>query len=220
MSLGLLFQDEFKGYYQSKIIILLWIGLPLISLLVHFIPSNEEIPIASLAALIVASVGGTLAGVMISTTIVNEMNKNVYSLFLVRPVKRYNLLLAKFLAVYTCIVIATGLSVTSGLIIDILMKGMPQQVLLEETIESVAISLAAMGIATSAGLLIGSNTKSVAVAAILSIYLGNQLSMVSVLPGIFLRDWIHPILFSAVIGIAISATFLIIAIILFNKKQL
>ena len=220
MSLGLLYLDEFKGYFQSKIIIILWIGLPLISLLVHFIPSNEEIPIATLAALIVASVGGTLSSVMISTTIVNEMNRDVYSLFLVRPVKRYDLLLAKFLAVYTCIVIATLLSVTSGLILDIITKGMPQQVLLEETLESIAISLAAMGIATSAGLLIGSNTNSVAVAAILSIYLGNQLSMVSILPGIFLRAWVNPIIFSILLGVPITAAFLIISIMLFNKKQL
>ncbi len=220
MSLGLLYADEFKGYYQSKIIIILWIGLPLISLLVHFIPSNEEIPIASLAALIVASVGGTLSGVMISTTIVNEMNQNVYSLFLVRPVKRHELLLSKFLAVYTCIVIATIFSVTSGLIIDIIIKGPPQQVLLMDTLESVAISLAAMGIATSAGLLIGSNTKSVAVAAILSIYLGNQLSMVSILPGIFLRTWINPIFFSILIGVAATTACLVIAVVLFNKKQL
>ena len=220
MSLGLLYLDEFKGYFQSKVILILWIGLPLISLFMHFIPSNEEIPISSLAALVVASVGGTLSAVMISTTTVNEMNQDVYSLFLVRPVKRYELLLAKFLAVYTCIVIATGLSVTSGLIIDILTKGMPQQVLLEETIESVAIAMAAMGIATSAGLLIGSNTNSVAIAAILSIYLGNQLSMISILPGIFLRDWINPIIFSILIGVITTTAFLIATVILFTRKQL
>ncbi|NHI92967.1 MAG: hypothetical protein EAX96_10735 [Candidatus Lokiarchaeota archaeon] len=219
MSLGLLYLDEFKGYYQSKVIIILWIGLPIITLLLHFIPSNEEIPISSLAALVVASVGGTISSVMISTTIVSEMNQNVYVLFLVRPVKRANLLIAKFLAVYTCLTIATVLSVTSGLIVDIFTKGMPQQVLLEDTFESITISLAAMAIATSAGLLIGSNSKSIAVAAILSIYLGNQLSIISILPGIFLSTWINPILFSILIGLPTTIALLIVSMMLFNKKQ-
>jgi ABC-2 type transport system permease protein len=219
MSLWLLYTDELKGYLKSRVLLVLWVGLPVAALLLHFIPSNEEVPLASLVAIAIASIGGTISSVMISTTIVNELHQNVYILFLVRPIRRYELLLAKFLAVYTTLIVATGLSIAAGMVIDILTKGLPPQVILEQTFESIALSLAAMGIATAAGVLIGSNAKSVAVAAILSVYLGNQLSLISVLPGLFFSAFINPILFSVAVGVTASAALLAVAMLLFNKKQ-
>ncbi len=47
MKLGLLFKDELLGFYKSKVMIFLWIGLPVVALLFRFISgasTGQEIP--------------------------------------------------------------------------------------------------------------------------------------------------------------------------------
>ena len=113
MSLKILFVDELKGFYKSKVMIVLWVGLPLLSLLFHYIvPDTEGIPISSIVAIILSSIGGTLGSAMLSTSIASEKIRHVYDLFLIRPVKRTSILLAKFFSVYLCLIIATGISLT------------------------------------------------------------------------------------------------------------
>ena len=57
MQLGLLFVDELRGFYKSKVMIFLWIGLPVIALLFRFISaegSGQTIPFTLISALIVS----------------------------------------------------------------------------------------------------------------------------------------------------------------------
>ena len=219
MSFFLLFWDEIRGFIKSKVMITLWIGLPLLSIIMHFIqPNTEGMPISIFTGLLVASIGGLLAAVMLSTTMVNELNARVYDLYLIRPVKRWHLIIAKYLAVFLCLTVATFLSLAVGLLIDNFTVGLPADTIIKDTLGSLAVSLAAMSISSAAGILIGILVNSVALAAILSIYLGQQLSLVAVLPGIFFET-INPIWFSIGIGVAVTAVILIIEIIVFNKKQ-
>lgn len=219
MSLALLFKDELRGFYKSKVMIVLWIGLPLIPIFMRLIqPETEGIPITALVGLLMASVSGTLSSVMLSTTLVNEKSNHVYDLFLIRPVKRYHLLLAKFLAVYLCLFIAIIISLSIGLGIDLLTLEIPFATLIKGVWESLAISMAAMAIACSAGLLLGVLVNSVMVAAILSVYLGNQMSMIAVLPAMLIEG-INPVLFSAIVGVSTTAIILTVMFIIFERKQ-
>ena len=198
--------------------IILWIGIPILSLLLHFVPNTEDFPITSLVAILIASIGGTLAAAMLSTSIASEKSRHVYDLFLIRPVRRRDILLAKFSAVYLCLIIATGISLILGLIIDGLTIGILSKYVLVQTFESLFISLAGMAISCSIGMLFGILVSSVPVAAILSVYLGNQLTALSILPTVFL-DFINPILFALIIGITVPTCILIISIITFNRRQ-
>jgi len=219
MSLKILFLDELKGFYKSKVMIILWVGMPLLSLLFHYIvPNTEGIPISSIVALIFSSIGGMLASAMLSTSIASEKVRHVYDLFLIRPVRRTNILLAKFFAVYLCLIIATGISLAIGLIIDQLTIGTLPEYVIDQTIESLSISLAAMAISCSIGIFFGVMVSSVPVAAILSVYLGNQLSAISILPTLFI-DFIDPILFSLLIGSIVPTIILTISIMIFARKQ-
>ena len=219
MSLKILFLDELKGFYKSKVMIILWVGLPLLSLLFNFlVPDIEDFPISSIVAIIFSSIGGMLASAMLSTSIASEKVRHVYDLFLIRPVRRTNILLAKFFAVYLCLIIATGISLVIGLIIDQLTIGNLPDYVIDQTIESLAISLAAMAISCSIGIFFGIMVSSVPVAAILSVYLGNQISAISILPTLFL-DFIDPILFSLLIGSIVPTIILIISIMIFARKQ-
>jgi len=219
MSLKILFVDELKGFYKSKVMIVLWVGLPLLSLLFHYIvPDTEGIPISSIVAIILSSIGGTLGSAMLSTSIASEKIRHVYDLFLIRPVKRTSILLAKFFSVYLCLIIATGISLTLGLILDQIFIGNLPEFVLNQTIESLTISIAAMAISCSIGIFFGIIVSSVPVATILSVYIGNQISAISILPTVFL-DFIDPIVFSLLIGCIAAVLMLAISSILFSRKQ-
>ena len=218
MSFLLLFLDELKGYVKSKVMIVLWFGLPLLSFLIHFIqPETEDFPISFLVVLLVSSIGGTLSAIMLSTSIVSEKNRHVYELFLIRPVKRYNLLLAKFFAVFLCLIIAIFISLIGGLLIDIITVGFPENYL-NSIFDSLIISMSSMAITCSIGIFIGVLVSSVAVAAILAVYLGGQLSSIIILPTFFIPG-LDPEILALILGISISTVVMSINILLFSRMQ-
>jgi ABC-type transport system involved in multi-copper enzyme maturation permease subunit len=197
----------------------LWIGLPILTIVMHFFqPDMEEFPFSVLVSIVVSTIGGTLASAMLSTSLTSEINQKVYDLFLIRPLKRITILFAKFVAVYFCLVIAIIISLTLGLIIDYITIGGLTEGVINTLFESLAISLAAIAISCSIGLLFGITISSVPVAAILSVYLGNQLSALSILPVLFI-DIINPFIFAAVIGISIPIILISISSILFIRKE-
>src|SRR3972149_2472306 len=126
MQMALLFVDELRGFYKSKVMVFLWTGLPIIALLFRFISagsSGQNISFTLISALIVSSIGGTLASVMLAVFIINEKNRRVYDLFLIRPLKRRDILLAKFFSVYTCVAIASFIAVLAGIVTDFATTG-------------------------------------------------------------------------------------------------
>jgi len=219
MNLRILFVDELKGFYKSKVMLILWFGMPFLTLLLHFLnPDLEELPVSILVALLISSIGGTLSAALLSTSIANEKSHHVYDLFLVKPVPRYSILLAKYFAVYLCLIIATGISLIIGLIIDTYTSGSVPDYILQNTLDSLSISLAAMSISCSIGIFFGILVSSVPVAVILSVYIGNQVSAVSILATIFI-DFINPSIFALIIGVSMTVLFIGISIIVFNRKQ-
>lgn len=219
MSLGLLIKDELKGFYKSKVMLVLWIGMPLLSLLLHYLqPDTEGIPISVFIGLMVSSLSGTLASVMLSTTIVSEKERHVYDLFLIRPVKRWHLMISKLVAVYLCILVATALSIGVGITMDAISSEIPPNAVLDGVWDSLAISMSAMAISCSMSVLIGILVNSTMVAAILAIYIGNQLSLVAILPGIFLES-LNTVLFSMAVGIVATVVINIAIALILRRKQ-
>ncbi|UCD02200.1 MAG: hypothetical protein JSV23_04060 [Promethearchaeota archaeon] len=219
MSLILLFLDELKGFAKSKVMIVLWFGLPILSFLIQFInPAElEGMPISFLVSLVVSSIGGTLSVIMLSTSIVNEKNRHVYELFLVRPVRRSSILIAKYLAVYLCLVIAISISLTVGLIFDAFTGDLIENYL-DITFESLITGVSSMSITCSIGIFIGVLISSVPVAAILSVYLGSQLSSIIILPTFFIPD-LNTELLALTLGISLTIIMMGMNILLFNRKQ-
>ncbi len=219
MSLLLIFLDELKGYAKSKVMLVLWFGLPLLSFFIQFINPNEleGMPISFLVSLIVSSIGGTLSAIMLSTSIVSEKNRHVYELFLIRPVRRSSLILAKFFAVYLCLVIAVSISLIIGLLIDAFTGDLIENYL-DITFESLIIGISSMSISCSIGIFFGVLVSSVPVAAILSVYLGSQLSTLIILPTIFF-EMLNPIILALSLGITITIVMMSINILIFSKQQ-
>ncbi len=219
MKLPLLFVDELKGFYKSKVMISLWVGLPLVSILFYFLSSNtgSPIPFTVVSAIVVSSLAGTLASVMLAVSIINEKNRHVYELFLIRPLKRRNIIIAKFLSVYACIAIAAILAIILGVVADYLTTSTLSEAVLSNTFQSLSISLSMMATSCATGVLIGVASPSVLVGAILVIYGGNQISALPLLPSIL--NPTNPTLFTMSLGALMSIILLILAISIFDRKQ-
>lgn len=218
MSFSLLYKDELKGFYKSKVMVVLWVGLPLMSLLLHQLsPDTGDMPLSTLTAILVSSIGGTLAAVMLVVSIVNEKNGHVFDLFITRPIKRRDLIISKFFAVYSCIAIASLLALALGYAVDYYGTEDPPEALLKVTFESFAISLSMIAISSSIGILIGVLSPSVLVGVILVIYGGNQLAALPMLPTALGISYGVP--FTIILGAVLAFVFLLISVLVFNRRQ-
>lgn len=220
MPTGLLFKDELQGFYKSKVMIFLWVGLPVIALLFRFLStgsSGQELPFTLISSIVVSSIGGTLAAVMLAVFIINEKNRHVYDLFLIRPIKRQEIIVAKFFAVYVCVAIASAIAVLVGAATDFATTGALPATLLSDAAQSLAITLSMIAVSCGAGVLIGVISPSVLVGAILVIYGGNQISVVPLIPELLgLPD---AAIYTIALALAFAAALLGLAAELFNRKQ-
>ena len=220
MKLSLLYVDELRGFYKSKVMLFLWIGLPIIAVLFRFVQYEtieQTISFTVISALVVSSLAGTLAAVMLTVSIINEKNRHVYELFLIRPLKRREIILAKFLSVYTCVAIASFIAVFFGMGTDYLTTGAISAVVLTNLGQSLAISLSMVAVACAAGVLIGVAAPSVLVGAILVIYGGNQISVLPLVPTLLnISDATQ---FTIGLAALTTALILLTAVGLFERKQ-
>ena len=220
MSLALLFIDELKGFYKSKVMLFLWVGLPVIAILFRFVQSSisgQEIPFTVISSLVVSALAGTLASVMLAVSLINEKNRHVYELFLIRPLKRRDILIAKFFSVYACVAIASFISILAGIVTDYVTTGTLSMVVFESLGQSLSISLSVIAISCAAGVLIGVASPTVLVGAILVIYGGNQISVIPLLPTVF--NLPNPVLFTVALAVTTAVALLAVAVVLFNRKQ-
>ena len=220
MSLPLMYKDELKGFYKSKVMLFLWTGLPVIAILFHLLKpesSQQEVPLTMLSALVVSSLSGTLSSIMLAVGIIHEKSRGVYPLFLIRPVKRWNIILGKYFAVYTCIVIAAFISVMVGLLVDHFSADGVTIQLLKQAGQSLIVSFSMMSVTASAGVFIGVVSPSVLVGVILVLYGGNQVASITFLPAMLNLPFQS--LFSFGISLLFTVGTLALAVLIFNRKQ-
>lgn len=218
MSFSLLLMDELRGFYKSKVMLFLWAGLPALAILVYVASLDSgDLSLASLAAVLVGSVGGVLSSVMLVVSIVNERERHVYDLFVIRPVKRRDIVLSKFLAVYVCVATAGVLAFAVASVVDYLSNGSLPPNFGDSAINFFVVAFSMMAISCSAGLLLGVAAPSVLVGVILVIYGANQLSASVLIPVMTVSD---ELLFPLVPGVSITALLLLGSVVLFNRKQL
>ena len=221
MTLKLLFKDELKGFYKSNVMMILWIGLPLFTLIFHLISSpdyGKELSFSLVTSSVISNIGGILASVMLSVHIIHEKSRHVYELFLIRPIKRKDILIAKFFAVFVCVVIASILACLIGLIIDYLYHGSISIEVLKGALKSLILGLYIISIACSIGVFIGVIASTVLVGIILVLFISSNISTLSmVLPTML--NFSNPFLFSVILGVFLTFIFLSLSIQLFNRQQ-
>jgi ABC-2 type transport system permease protein len=220
MNLALLYTDDLRGFYKSKVMIFLWVGLPIVAILFRFVQvstTGAEISFTVISSLVVSSLAGTLAAVMLAVSIINEKNRHVYELFIIRPVKRRDIVAAKFFSVYSAVAVAAFISILVGIAADFATTGALPSTVLNDTAQSLAISLSMIAVSCSAGVLIGIASPSVLVGAILVIYGGNQISVIPLLPTLLNIPYANAV--TVAIAAVVAASLVAAAVLLFDKKQ-
>jgi len=215
----MMYADELTGYYKSRVMLVLWVGMPVLALILHGIQPDlrGQMSLTVFSMLIVTSLAGTIAAAMLSVGIIHEKTLGVYSLFLVRPVKRRSILLGKFFAVFTCVAAAAVITLLVGLLVDWARGVAPGRAAFLELAKSAATGFSAIAITSAAAILIGIVAPSVLVGVILVIYGANQLSVVGYLP---LLLGLNPAwLYTLGIGAVLTIVLLAISVIVFNRKQ-
>ncbi|HQN75709.1 MAG TPA: ABC transporter permease [Methanomassiliicoccales archaeon] len=217
MSLALLLKDELNGFYRSKVMLALWVGLPAMAVLLYFLVDNiEGMSITFFTGIMVSSIGGLLTSVLIVVNILNEKEKKVYDLFLIRPIRRENLLLAKFGAVFLCVMVASFIAITLAAVLDSATEGYDVQEILSSMKDSLIITVSIMAINCSAGVLIGVFSPSVLVGVLLVLFGSNQLSSMVLLP--MITGW-GEMWMVGLASIGISALLLFVAALVFRHKE-
>lgn len=218
MSLWLLFKDELNGFYRSKVMLALWVGLPAMALLLYFLVDDlEGMPITVFTGLLVSSIGGLLTSVLIVVNILNEKEKKVYDLFIIRPIRRENLLLAKFGAVFLCVMVASFIAITLAAVLDSATEGYDVQEILSSMNDSLLIAVSIMAINCSAGVLIGVFAPNMLVGILLVLFGANQLSSLVLLP--MITGW-GEMWMAGAASLVISVALLIGAALVFRRKEI
>ena len=185
MKLQLLYIDELRGFYKSKVMLFLWIGLPIIALLFRFIQSSstgQAISFAVISALIVSSLAGTL-GSRHACGLHNQREEQACLRVVPDKTikkKRHNALKIP-LRLHLCCNCKFH-SYLCGDSCSYFTSGVLSATVFQDTAQSLAISLSMVAVSCSAGVLIGVAAPSVLVGAILVIYGGNQISVIPLFP--------------------------------------
>ena len=215
----MIYRDELQGFLKSKVFVILVVGLPvLVTGLRLAQPDLEGMSFFIFTAILIASISGTLGSVLLSTAITSERSRHVYELFLIRPVPRASLLLGKYFAALSALLITVVVTLGVGLATDAL-AGRAGPGIVSAGLEPAVLSLAGIAVACSVGTLLGVIVDSIAVSAILSVYLGNQLSALAILPSALAPD-LPVVAIAVAAGIIVPTALLAIAVRVFARKTL
>ncbi|MGE0400124.1 MAG: ABC transporter permease subunit [Kofleriaceae bacterium] len=191
----LLLRDELIGFARSKVMIVLWVVLPLLSMAAYLLLpdqllearglSRDQIPATAFVALIMSSLAGTVAALMVAVDLISERNRKVYELFVIRPIPRAAIVWSKFLAVFACVTVACLCSILAGLLVDWLRGAALSASDLRELVKPLVSLVGVIAISVGVGVVFGTLSKSILAAVILILYLGQNLAIIPMLPMYF-----------------------------------
>jgi ABC-type transport system involved in multi-copper enzyme maturation permease subunit len=160
----------------------------------------------------------------VSIEIVNEKNKKVYDLFLIRPVHRGSFLWAKFFAVAVCTSVAVLLAMLSGLLLDWLRGVAIGPLMLESIANSTMSAVGVVLVSTAAGILIGMISRTVLLAAMLVVFVLQYVFLVPALGAflpifaqVFPVDWIKVVIYG--ITLILSVALMTAASLIFKRME-
>lgn len=223
----IIFKDEMNGMARSWVVIGLLIGLPLLSILLFYLlPTSTQVPtipgvkisMTFFIGILIGSLGGTLSSVMLAVDIVNEKNRRVYDLLVIRPIRRADVLWAKFAAIVLLVSLACLLSLVVGMVIDAF-RGTPiSEFVVQNAFEAFLACFGTMCVSAAGGVIAGMLSPSVLIAVLFVMYGTQNLTIIPMIPTYFgLPDllWV-----SFVASIAISVALMYGAGVIFKKKEL
>ncbi|MDQ3300500.1 MAG: ABC-2 transporter permease [Myxococcota bacterium] len=191
---ALLVRDELIGFAKSKVMLVLWVVLPLIAIVGYFLlPATLTggglgdglgggLSATAFMGFLESSLSGTVAALMVAVDIVSEKNRKVYELFVIRPIRREAIIWAKFIAVFSCVTVACVVAMALGIAVDVI-RGQPMTgPMIYDAVKSVVALTGVIALSAAVGVFFGVVARSILVAVILILYVGQNLAIVPMLP--------------------------------------
>ncbi len=224
----LLIKDELWGFAKSKVMLVLWVILPAIAILGYFLlPSgavmrgsfDNKLSATAFMGLLESSIAGTVAALMVAVDIVSEKNRNVYVLYVIRPIRRSSIVLSKFAAVFGCVAVACIVSMVLGMTVDAVRGDPITGDMIYDAVQSLTSLTAVIALSAAIGVFFGVTTKSILVAVILILYVGQNVAVVPMLPMYFGILPNHFWIFMALSGLLVAIV-LWLSVFLLKRSEL
>lgn len=188
----LLLRDELVGFAKSKVMIVMWVVLPLLAMAAYLLlpdklleaqgVSRDQMSATAFVAFLMSSLAGTVAALMVAVDLVSERNRKVYELFVIRPIPRSVIVWSKFLAVFTCVTVACVCSIFAGLLVDWLRGASVSATDMHDLVRPLVALVGVIAVSVGVGVVFGTLSKSILAAVILILYLGQNLAIIPMLP--------------------------------------
>jgi hypothetical protein len=209
-----LLRDELFGFAKSKVMIVLWVLLPILAIAGYLLlPVNPitggsglQLSATAFMSFLMASLAGTVAALMVAVDIISEKNRKVYELFVIRPIRREAIIWAKFTAVFGCVTVACVVALALGIALDAVRGLRISGALLYDVLKSVATLTCVIALSAGVGAFFGVVSKTILVAVILILYVGQNLAVIPMLPylGILPNHfWLVMLIAAAVTGLLV-----------------
>ncbi len=191
-----LLRDELVGFARSRVMIVLWVVLPLLAILGYLLfTSSAEVAAGmggdhkmsanAFMTFLLSSLAGTVAALMVAVDIVSERTRKVYELYVIRPIRREAIIWAKFLAVAACVVVACVVAIALGIAVDVARGDPFTATIAYDALKGLASLTAVVSLSAAVGTFFGVISRTILVAVILVLYVGQNLTIVPMLPMYF-----------------------------------
>jgi ABC-type transport system involved in multi-copper enzyme maturation permease subunit len=221
----LMLRDELIGFAKSKVMIVLWVVLPLLAMAGYLLLPDEltnargmgGLSATAFVGFLMSSVAGTVAALMVAVDIVSERNRKVYELFAIRPIRREVIILAKFLAVFACVTVACLVSLGLGIAVDTIRGNTPR--IDYDLVKSLLSLVGVVAMSCGVGVVFGVMSRTILVAVILILYVGQNLTIIPMVP-VYLgwlpdKFWIFMLITAALTALLVFA-----ASVMFRRAEL
>jgi ABC-2 type transport system permease protein len=185
----LLVKDELIGFAKSKVMLVLWVVLPALALAGYFLlprvikqSAGANMSAVAFMGFIESSIAGTIAALMVAVDIVSEKNRKVYELYVIRPIPRSAIVLSKFIAVFACVVVACIVSFLLGIVVDAVRGHMLDAAAAYDVLKTLISLTGVVALSAAVGVFFGVTSRTILVAVLLILYVGQNLVIVPMLP--------------------------------------
>lgn len=223
---GQLVRDELIGFARSRVMLVLWVVLPCAALVGFLLLRGRVVPgarvdmsAAGFMAFLEGSLASTAAALMIAADLVSERHRNVYTLLVIRPIRREAIVWSKFVAVFGCVTVACVVSIALGMAVDLARGLAPSAADLAGTGRALVQMTVLIALATAIGAVFGVLTRSMVVAVLLVLYVGQNVAGVVMLP-LYLGVLVDQVWLLLAIASALAVVVLWLAGRAFRRAQL
>lgn len=195
-----LIKDELYGFAKSKVMIVLWVILPILAILGYllfsaivaeqqqepgYVQEGPKMSVSVFLSALLSSIAGTVAALMVAVDIVSERQRKVFELFVIRPMRREAIIWAKFIAVFITVSLACVISMGFGVAVDFIRGEPVTQKTLYELLKGLAQAAGVIALATGGGVAVGVVSRTILVAVLIVQFGSQNLTVVPMIPVYF-----------------------------------